>query len=47
MSLADAPVYSNGDKTVTVRMKTNYRWSDGQPLTSKDALFYIDRCGPP
>jgi peptide/nickel transport system substrate-binding protein len=42
MSLADTPVYSNGDKTVTVRMKTSYRWSDGQPLTSKDALFYID-----
>ena len=42
MSLADTPVYSNGDKTVTIRMKTNYRWSDGQPLTSKDALFYID-----
>jgi peptide/nickel transport system substrate-binding protein len=42
MSLAYAPVYSNGDKTVTIRMKTSYRWSDGQPLTSKDALFYID-----
>jgi peptide/nickel transport system substrate-binding protein len=42
MSLAYPPVYSNGDKTVTVRMKANYRWSDGQPLTSKDALFYID-----
>ena len=42
MSLADPPVYSNGDKTVTVHMKTNYRWSDGQPVTSKDALFYLD-----
>jgi peptide/nickel transport system substrate-binding protein len=42
MSLADAPVYSNGDKTVTVHMKTSYRWSDGQPVTSKDALFFLD-----
>jgi peptide/nickel transport system substrate-binding protein len=42
MSLADTPVYSNGDKTVTIHLKTNYRWSDGQPLTSKDALFFID-----
>jgi peptide/nickel transport system substrate-binding protein len=42
MSLADTPVYSNGDKTVTIHMKTNYRWSDGQPLTAKDALFFID-----
>ena len=42
MSLAYEPVYSNGDKTVTVRLKTNYRWSDGQPVTSKDALFFLD-----
>jgi peptide/nickel transport system substrate-binding protein len=42
MSLADPPAYSNGDKTVTVRLKSSYRWSDGQPITSKDALFYID-----
>lgn len=43
MSLADPPVYSNGDKTVTVRMKTSYRWSDGQPVTAQDALFFIDQ----
>jgi len=42
MSLADTPVYSNGDKTVTIHLKTTYRWSDGQPVTSKDALFFID-----
>src|SRR3974390_1287659 len=42
MSLAYPATYSNGDKTVTVRLKTSYKWSDGQPLTSKDALFYID-----
>ena len=43
MSLASQPKYSNGNKTVTVRMKTNYKWSDGQPVTSKDALFFIDK----
>ena len=42
MSLANQPTYSNGDKTVTVTMKTNYKWSDGQPVTSKDALFFLD-----
>jgi peptide/nickel transport system substrate-binding protein len=42
MSMAYPPVYSNGDKTVTVRLKTNYKWSDGQPVTAKDALFFID-----
>src|SRR5690242_6079680 len=42
MSLADPPVYANGNMVVTVHMKTNYRWSDGQPVTAKDALFYLD-----
>lgn len=42
MSLADLPVYANGNTTVTVHMKTDYRWSDGQPVTAKDALFYLD-----
>ncbi len=42
MSLADAPVYSNGDRTVTITLKSNYTWSDGQPLTAKDVLFWID-----
>jgi peptide/nickel transport system substrate-binding protein len=42
MSLASTPVYSNGDTTVTVHMKTNYHWSDGQPVTAKDALFSFD-----
>jgi len=42
LSLADMPTYSNGDKTVTVHMKTNYKWNDGQPVTASDSLFYID-----
>jgi peptide/nickel transport system substrate-binding protein len=42
LSLAYLPTYSNGDKTVTIRMKTNYKWNDGQPVTSSDALFYLD-----
>jgi peptide/nickel transport system substrate-binding protein len=37
LSLAYMPTYSNGDKTVTIRLKTSYKWSDGQPLTSKRA----------
>ena len=42
LSLAYLPTYTNGDKTVTVRLKTGYKWNDGQPVTSKDALFYLD-----
>jgi peptide/nickel transport system substrate-binding protein len=42
LSLAYLPTYSNGDKTVTVRMKTNYKWNDGQPVTASDSLFFLD-----
>ena len=40
MSLANDPVYSNGDKALTITLKSNYKWSDGQPMTSKDILFW-------
>jgi peptide/nickel transport system substrate-binding protein len=42
MSLADLPVYSNGDKTVSITMKSNWKWSDGTPVTSQDLEFDID-----
>src|SRR6202167_1505337 len=42
LSLAYLPTYSNGDKSVTVRMKTNYKWNDGQPVTASDSLFFLD-----
>ena len=41
MSMASDPTWSNGNKTVTVKLK-NWKWSDGQPVTSKDAEFFID-----
>ena len=42
MSLADAPKWSNGNKTVTITLKSDYKWSDGKPITSQDVLFWID-----
>jgi len=42
MSLANVPTYSNGNKTVTITMKSNYKWSNGKPLTADDLLFTID-----
>ena len=42
MSLAKPPTWSNGDKTVTVKMNPAYKWSDGQPVSSKDVAFDID-----
>lgn len=41
LSLAYLPTYSNGGKTVTIRLK-KYEWSDGAPVTSRDILFWWD-----
>jgi peptide/nickel transport system substrate-binding protein len=40
MSLANQPVYSNNNQTVTITLK-NWKWSDGQPITANDLLFDI------
>ena len=40
-SLALPPVYSNGGRTVTIRLK-HYRWSDGRPVTSRDVIFFLN-----
>ena len=40
MSLANDPTWTNGNKTVTFTLKSNYKWSDGTPITSKDVLFW-------
>jgi peptide/nickel transport system substrate-binding protein len=42
MSVASLPKYSNGNKTLTISLKGNYKWSDGKPITANDVLFYID-----
>jgi len=41
-SLAYSPVYSDGDKTVTIKMYTNYKWNDGTPVTAQDVVFDFD-----
>jgi len=41
LSLAYAPVFSNGNKTVTIKMKP-WKWSDGQPITSRDVEFWLN-----
>lgn len=40
-SLAYPPVYSNGGKTVTIKLK-HYMWSDGTPVTSRDITFFMN-----
>jgi peptide/nickel transport system substrate-binding protein len=41
LSVANAPVWSNGDKTMSITLK-RWRWSNGQTLSSKDLLFTFE-----
>jgi peptide/nickel transport system substrate-binding protein len=41
LSLAAAPTFSNGGRTATIKLK-KYQWSDGQPVTSRDVVFFIN-----
>lgn len=41
ISLADAPVYSDNDTVVTIKLK-KYYWSDGTPVTARDVTFFFD-----
>jgi peptide/nickel transport system substrate-binding protein len=41
LSLADPPVYSDGGRTVTIKLK-HYLWSNGQPVTTRDIQFFFD-----
>jgi len=40
LSPANAPVYSNGGKTVTVTMK-GWKWSNGEPVDANSVLFFL------
>ena len=40
-SLGDAPVYSDGDRDVTITLKPA-NWSDGEPVSARDIVFWIN-----
>jgi peptide/nickel transport system substrate-binding protein len=40
-SIGEAPVWSNGGKTVSVTLK-NYKWSNGESVDAQDVLFWIN-----
>jgi peptide/nickel transport system substrate-binding protein len=42
LSAAALPRYSNGDRTVTIRLKRGLKWSDGKPVVAADVIFYLD-----
>jgi peptide/nickel transport system substrate-binding protein len=41
LSIGDAPVYSDGDRVVTITLK-HYVWSDGETVTARDVGFWIN-----
>jgi peptide/nickel transport system substrate-binding protein len=40
-SIANAPIWSDGDRVVTFSLK-HYIWSNGQPVTTRDVQFFIN-----
>jgi len=41
LSPADAPIYSDGGKTVVINLKP-WKWSDGQTVDAKDVIFFLN-----
>jgi peptide/nickel transport system substrate-binding protein len=41
LSLAEQPVYSNGERTITITLK-GYRWSNGESVDATDVMFWMN-----
>jgi peptide/nickel transport system substrate-binding protein len=41
LSIGNAPVYSDGDRVVTITLK-HYIWSDGETVSARDVVFWIN-----
>lgn len=44
-SIGNPPVYSHHNKTVTITMKSNFKWSTGAVVTSNDVKFFFELDG--
>jgi peptide/nickel transport system substrate-binding protein len=42
LSAANAPIFSDGDKTVTIPIKPGLKWSNGAPVDAMDVVFWFD-----
>jgi peptide/nickel transport system substrate-binding protein len=45
LSIGKPPVYSNGDRTVTIDLNPGYSWSDGVKVTTTDVKFFFQLYG--
>lgn len=41
-SIAAEPTFTNGNKTVTIKLNDTFTWSDGKLVQAADVAFYID-----
>jgi peptide/nickel transport system substrate-binding protein len=41
-SIGQAPTTSNGGKTFTIKLNPGWKWSDGEPVTSRDLVFWMN-----
>jgi peptide/nickel transport system substrate-binding protein len=41
-SLATLPTYTNGGKTVIIKINQGYKWSNGAPVDANDVIFMLD-----
>jgi peptide/nickel transport system substrate-binding protein len=39
-SLASKPIFSNGNKTITINMNSKYKWSNGESVDAQDVVFF-------
>lgn len=39
---AGPPRFSDDNKTITIKLRKNWKWSDGSPVTAADCEFFID-----
>ena len=42
LSLASVPTYGSGDTSATIAMKPNYKWSNGESVTTSDVAFFLN-----
>ena len=41
-SIGHAPVFSNGGRTVTIKLNAGWKWSDGEAVTSRDLELWMN-----
>jgi peptide/nickel transport system substrate-binding protein len=41
LSVANAPVYTNGGKTIVINLK-GWKWSNGETVNAKDVIFWLN-----